>query len=178
MLSKFSMTNVGFFLKSGVLSCALCLTFSACSSDDSSDDKTVLAPTVDYTIMEGMYDTSSTDGDENYLYIDADGLITSYNWMGDIVDNGGNCYNISQSGDVNYALNGLSLTRDETNSKYYTTVSSTEVAWTYDSSDTITSIVYGGSITATSRLALNNMVLVTAKTSSPTLSDITNNMCP
>ena len=73
---------------------------------------------IDFSAVEGVYDASvSVDGavDENYLVINSSGEISAYNYTGDNVDMGDNCYRSAEDGEINYHLDGklISALSDE-----------------------------------------------------------------
>ena len=78
---------------------------------------------------------------------------------------------------INYDLNGQTLSLDETAKEYYVTANSNKVAWEYDDNDAITRVIFADTISSTNRLSINNIIVTTQKTNTPTLNDITTNLC-
>lgn len=62
----------------------------------------------DFSPIVGLYDTS-TDDNEQYYYIDAEGVFTAYNYLGDSADAGDNCYRESAGDEVNASISGQTL---------------------------------------------------------------------
>ncbi|HEY7883426.1 MAG TPA: hypothetical protein VIC08_00590 [Cellvibrionaceae bacterium] len=91
-----------------------CITLIACGSgidntSTSSSSSSSPDTNTDYTPVTGLYDTSTDGGNEQYLYISAQGLITAYNYLGDSVDAGDNCYREAIEGEANFGVTGKTL---------------------------------------------------------------------
>ena len=119
---------------SWVLGASLCFSLAACggSSSGSDDGGTTSgsneegsssgSDNVSSSSFEsryvGVWDFSDEEGDEWYLYIDADGNVSDFDYQGDAVDVGDNCYEVDEnrakftaagSGNYNYHHNFLEL---------------------------------------------------------------------
>lgn len=87
---------------------------SSGAATSSSASSSVAANPV-FASITGLYDATYVNNvpqlrDENYLYIDTQGKITAYNYLGDAVDVGDNCYRVATANDFNYKINGKTLT--------------------------------------------------------------------
>ena len=96
-------------LRISILLSALFL--SACGGSGSSDSGTPapgISPAKLAQVM-GLYDTS-TDDDEAYLYIRGNGTVVAYDYQGDSVGSGLNCYSLAlDANQINSGLHGGSI---------------------------------------------------------------------
>ncbi|MDO6747014.1 hypothetical protein [Gilvimarinus sp. 1_MG-2023] len=108
-----------FQIRTFLLGCCAVSALAACGSGSSSDNTTNSSSSQpvsssgsssdDYSAVVGLYDVSNGD-DEQYYYIAADGLFTAYNYLGDSVDNGNNCYREATGAEANAEITGQTLT--------------------------------------------------------------------
>ncbi|MFT7109324.1 MAG: hypothetical protein ACI843_000984 [Psychrobacter glaciei] len=69
-------------------------------------------------LIEGVYKTNKF-GDLHYLYISNNAKVTSYNYEGDSVDNGLNCYSkVTSASGINGIFNNKTITYDSNNEEY------------------------------------------------------------
>jgi hypothetical protein len=128
--------------------------------------------------IEGVYDISKTgdSGTDNvYLSIDSSGLIATYDYMGDTVNNGSNCYQKNRTDGYNTSINGLTVTNDEA-SKSFTLEGGYQ--WYYGDDQNISRVGIGG-ISAGGMLSLNNFRIATSAylTTAVTVSEMEQLLC-
>ncbi|WP_049721661.1 hypothetical protein [Gilvimarinus polysaccharolyticus] len=61
-----------------------------------------------YDTVKGLYDASRGEN-KQYYFIGADGVLTAYNYLGDGVDAGDNCYRESTAEETNGGISGVTL---------------------------------------------------------------------
>lgn len=155
---------------------------SAAADEDASpvDEET---GTTSFEPVSGLYDTSlEVDGqvDENYLYIDQEGSVTAYNYVGDSVDAGDNCYREPQEGEVNAQLTGLTLEWNDTDLVYSTQLEDgTDVVWIVDQSLELIGVMLGeiGATSLTIQESSRTIRLESETTAAITHSDIISAIC-
>jgi len=123
--------------------------------------------------IQGIYDISNGE-DMVYLSIDETGEINTYDYQGDSVDNGLNCYIKNLATGFNQELNGLTVTNDET-AKQFT---ANGYNWYYGDDANISKVAIGG-ISAGGMLGINNIRIATSKhlTTNVTLDEIKQSIC-
>jgi len=123
--------------------------------------------------IQGIYDISNGE-DIVYLSIDGAGEINTYDYQGDSVDNGLNCYVKNLATGFNQELNGLTVTNDET-AKQFT---ANGYNWYYGDDTNISKVAIGG-ISAGGMLGMNNIRIATSKylTTNVTLEEIKQSIC-
>ncbi|MDO8342619.1 MAG: hypothetical protein Q7T48_05415 [Cellvibrio sp.] len=154
------------------------------NNTSSSNQSSSVANNPDFDAVTGVYDASITNNgikDESYLYISGSGKITAYNYLGDSKDVGNNCYRVATEKETNAVIDGKTLTFSKANSEYTTTINDNTIVWKLDTnSNSISKIVYGGSITS-SKIALtvagSSLVVDSKKITSPNITDITSSLC-
>lgn len=154
------------------------------NNTSSSNQSSSVANLPDFDAVTGVYDASITNNgikDESYLYISGSGKITAYNYLGDSKDVGNNCYRVATEKETNAVIDGKTLTFSKANSEYTTTINDNTIVWKLDTnSNSISKIVYGGSITS-SKIALtvagSSLVVDSKKITSPNITDITSSLC-
>ncbi|HCS63378.1 MAG TPA: hypothetical protein DIW64_04455 [Cellvibrio sp.] len=154
------------------------------NNTSSSNQSSSVANNPDFDAVTGVYDASITNNgikDESYLYISGSGKITAYNYLGDSKDVGNNCYRVATEKETNAVIDGKTLTFSKANSEYTTTINDNTIVWQLDTnSNSISKIVYGGSITS-SKIALtvagSSLVVDSKKITSPNITDITSSLC-
>lgn len=136
----------------------------------------------DFSAVAGVYDTSrETDGatNEQYLSISDAGLLMAYNYLGDSVNAGDNCYRESTGAESNAGISGQSLTANATDGTFSLAVSGTDLIWTI-ADGAVSRVAYGG-ISAGGTLSITSggvaLVIPTARTSTLTLADIEASLC-
>ena len=139
-------------------------------------DESVVLKNISY--IQGIYDISGmieNAKDEVYLSINKDGLIATYDYMGDDLDNEENCY--EKNGEIyNTTLNGLYVTNDKTNKLF--TVGDSGYNWHYYDGQNISKVSISG-ISATTKLSINGTMIATSSllTTTITLSEIEQSLC-
>jgi hypothetical protein len=128
--------------------------------------------------IQGIYDISgsnNTGTDTIYLSIDSSGLITTYDYQGDTIDNGANCYVKNASNGYNTAINGLTVTNDEAN-KAFTVDGGYQ--WNYGDTQSIQTVSVGG-ISAGGILSINGLRIATSTylTTAVTVSEMEQQLC-
>lgn len=154
---------------------------SSVSSAVSSSSSSVAAnPT--FGPVTGLYDVSTTSGgvtDENYLYIDGQGKITAYNYLGDAVDLGNNCYRVATANDFNYKINGKTLTHNASAQTFTVDVDGENLVWKI-TNNAISGFQYSfiSSGTGISMSSANLKLRVTnTRVEAPSIDDIRNSLC-
>ncbi|MCV6609097.1 MAG: hypothetical protein OIF32_12865, partial [Campylobacterales bacterium] len=66
--------------------------------------------------VKGLYNITS-GGDEAYLHISDAGLVATYDFQGDSVDNGSNCYEKNPS-NLNAPINNKTLTQNDSETRF------------------------------------------------------------
>lgn len=103
----------------------------------------------------GVYD-ATRDGDVNYLIIDSENNIRAYNYLGDGVDAGNNCYAPVTAGGINSGISGKKAVYDSLNATYSVTSSSGEqVSWLVSSPRKVTLDV-GFKLSSGGQLSVNS----------------------
>lgn len=95
---------------------------------------------VDYSPVSGLYDTSVTAGDdtdEHYVHISSNGELTAYNYLGDSVDAGDNCYREAETGELNAAVSGKTLEYDQESSEFTVELDGDPLYWRVEGNDII-----------------------------------------
>lgn len=125
--------------------------------------------------IEGVYDISKDDGDTIYLSIDSSGLIATYDYMGDAVDKGANCYSKNSVTGYNTTINGLTVRNDEAN-KAFTVDGGYQ--WYYGDNQNISKVSLGF-ISAGGILSINNLRIATSQylTTAVTVSEMEQSLC-
>jgi len=137
-------------------------------SDDNNSEIEVdlgLSDTIEnISYIEGVYDISLNEDETEdntvdivYLSINSDGYINTYDFQGDTVDNGSNCYIKNLSTGYNTSINGLKISHDASNNRF----SLDELNWNYDNGE-ITSVSYGG-LSAGTMLGINGLRIATSQ---------------
>jgi len=117
---------------------------SPSSSSSVSSASSSSVSTANYSALTGLYDTSASNGDEHYLYINPQGKITAYNYLGDGIDAGDNCYREVIAGELNFVLNGETPTYNSTAGNYTLDVNGSLLTWTLSAEgNRITNVSYG-----------------------------------
>ncbi|MCE0559182.1 hypothetical protein [Motilimonas sp. E26] len=138
-----------------------CVFLAACGGGGDSDVSNVveevpdLEITVDYSPITGVYkadiETNSGLTDVNYLSIDSDGYLTAYNYQGDEVGTGEDCYTVATGTDVNSFYTGQKLTFD-VNSMQYSVSANTDrgfdLAWEIDDSGNLIQLFMDSTISS------------------------------
>ncbi|WP_339896598.1 hypothetical protein [uncultured Gilvimarinus sp.] len=163
---------------------------SACGGGGGSSDSGSPAPTAEpvnsdtpaatsdaYDTIKGLYDTKAGDN-EQYYYIGADGVFTAYNYLGDAVDAGDNCYRESTGDEANAKLNGETL-EALSSGDFVLDVGGTDVTFTMDGSDV--SKIEGGGINVRGTMALSfngiNIRLTTQRATAIAIDDVESMLC-
>ena len=127
--------------------------------------------------VQGIYNISQegdSGTDEAYLHISETGLITTYDYLGDSVDNGENCYSKNPD-NINSTINNTTLTIDEEN-KYFVSGS---IQWTYDETEKNIVKVGLSGFTAGGLFAMNDTRVATSTllVTSPSVQDMEQLLC-
>jgi len=134
-------------------------------------------PSADYSAIAGLYDVS-TDNNEQYYYIDQNGVFTAYNYLGDAADSGDNCYRESIAGEANADLSGQTLTALDNGNftlRINTTVATFEMAGNSVNRVSTPMFSAGGTLGATLDGVL--IRLTTKKATDVSIEDINSMMC-
>jgi hypothetical protein len=137
----------------------------------------------DFSPVAGLYDASVERNnlkDESYLYISSEGKITAYNYMGDSIDAGNNCYREASGSDINAAITGKTLTYSAADSRFSTTVGSTPLYWELDTNKKLSKINYGGSISGSNLVFSSggtSLAVRSTTITTPKITDITSALC-
>lgn len=127
--------------------------------------------TGNYAIVKGVYESSNTILDINDI-----GMINVYKY-----DTVNECVNTVAKGDKAYSLDGQILTADKENKKFFIKVGTTELGYTYDTSDKLSKVYYGGMIAGTGidLTVSGNSIFMTKvpSTKFASSSDIAKNLC-
>ena len=141
-------------------------------------DETTTPNLANISYIEGVYDISGSNdsGTDNiYLSINAEGLITTYDYMGDTIDNGSNCYMKNRTDSYNTAINGLTVTNDETK-KAFTVDGGYQ--WNYAETQNIETVSVGG-ISAGGILTMGGIRIATSSylTTAVTVNEMEQSLC-
>lgn len=115
---------------------------------------------IDYSLIKGLYN-ADYDQDENLIYISSDGFFKAYNYIGDAVDGGWDCYVEASENQVNASYMNQRLKYDENTRQYYVYPNRTdfwgdfELRWEFDSNDTL-SQVYIETYSSNNSMQLSN----------------------
>jgi hypothetical protein len=136
-------------------------------------------------LIEGIYKTSKS-GDLHYLHINSSGRVKSYNYEGDSIDNGLNCFSqVTLASGINGIYNSKVITYNTSNKEYTLPSPALTVSFRYDISQGMNTFKTGnntfGRINLTSSSPRYNVYLGhefrDIPVDSPTASDITSMLC-
>ena len=134
--------------------------------------------------ISGIYDTSR-GADESYIYIDNQGEMETYNYEGDSVDNGLNCYSlVGDHSKLNGIFTGATIIYDSSTGIYTASNSGMELSFEFNATAGLHNFATSG-IQSNTGLDLNfNGINIKVggsdsnlPVSSPTISDAANMLC-
>lgn len=131
----------------------------------------------DYSAIVGLYDTSTLDN-EQYYYIDEDGVFTAYNYLGDAADGGDNCYRESTGDEANASISGQTLTALD-NGNFTINANGTTATFEMagDTVDRVSTPIYSAGGTLSATFNGEPIRLTTKEELDISIDDIENMMC-
>ena len=144
-------------MKNVALSLVIAGFISGCGGSGSSDSTPLGSSQLDANIVavSGVYDASRT-GDESYLYISNTGVVTAYDYQGDLSGTGDNCYSVvSSTNQTNSSLNSGVVTYSSTTEKYTLTSDTNVLVFTYDTTDGMQNFVLDSVLSSTTGLDIS-----------------------
>tara|TARA_R110002072_G_C7734660_1_gene516052 strand:+ start:90 stop:617 length:528 start_codon:yes stop_codon:yes gene_type:complete len=146
-------------MKKVALSIVLVGFISGCGSSGSSDSdplgSSVNTPDSNIVAVSGIYDSSRT-GDESYLYISTSGVVTAYDYQGDVSGTGDNCYSVvTASNQINSSLNSGVVTYSSATGKYTLTSATNILVFTYNSTNGMQNFILDSFLSSTTGLNIS-----------------------
>lgn len=131
----------------------------------------------DYSAIVGLYNTSTTEN-EQYYYIDDNGVLTAYNYLGDAADSGDNCYRESADDEANASISGQTLTALD-NGNFTIDVNGTEVTFEMDGNtvDRVSTSQLSAGGTLSTSIGGDSVRLTTKEAVDLSIDDIESMMC-
>jgi len=161
--------------------------FSLTVMERTDPDNAVIATAEQAAWVAGVYNGSRMSGeltDESYYYVGADGIISTYNYLGDAVNAGPNCYRAAQEGEINSGMEEKVLYWREDARELVARVGyggqagSVDVRFRLDLADELTQICVGTICSGSISYGLpKGIVISKAKLVSPMISDIESAVC-
>ncbi|CZF79246.1 hypothetical protein GCE9029_01353 [Grimontia celer] len=129
----------------------------------------------DFASVSGVY-AANHFNNENVLFIDNEGKITAYNYLGDSYDNGLSCYRKAIQNDTNYLLNDTQLQYDENTLQFYTEVEGSRLAWEMNTFGSVSLVLYD-SLQGTEIIIESGKFVLSKELSSITEDQISSSLC-
>lgn len=155
-------------------------------SSDSGDSGSGTTVDSNLELISGVYDTTrDSTSDESYLYISDTGAVTAYDYEGDSVGSGSNCYSIpADYSQTNYSLTGGTVTYSSTEEVYTLTNGDVVLTFEYDTTEGMNDFVYNSIFSSSTGLDIKgsnvNLYIGTPgqlQSTTVTISDITSALC-
>lgn len=141
-----------------------CLILSACGGEStsqtpSSPQKDKVPESTEKFIISGVYVSNYTIGtgevDKHVVIIGGDKKISTYNYLKDSVDNGGDCFRPTKPNEVNSHISGVNIAYSGDSNEFVTVGLTPEIRW-FGSGSNVLKISIGGSLSTSDSLVFES----------------------